>query len=363
MGMGSLTRIKMLIKAGAVKARQTKGVLRKMGRNPVQNHADPLSVQVIHEIHEVLRRAIAGRRRIIARYLIAPGFIQRMLHNGHQLHMRIAHFFYVSGQHRSQLPVCIKLPTVLFLRVRLPPASQMHLIDQHGLLFVIFAFPLLQPFFIGPGKIAEIRDHRSCIRPQFCRVGVRIGLQHGQTLTGLDLIFIAGSGLQSRDKQLEDPCLWNPAHGMTPSVPQIEVANHADAFRIGGPYGKVSTVHTVYGHGMGSHFLINGIVNALFKGFQILFSEYLRMEPVAVLQLLSVPIVIFHQKGISRNRLSRNQCRVKAALIRLLHGVLRGTIRSMYLYGHCCGCGLKRLRMLPLTLCGPRISWGLSSSE
>ena len=62
-----------------------------MRRHPIQNHADPALVQVIDEVHEIFRRAVAAGGREIPRGLVAPGFIQRMLHHRHQFHMRKAH--------------------------------------------------------------------------------------------------------------------------------------------------------------------------------------------------------------------------------------------------------------------------------
>ena len=90
--MLSLPWIQMLIQTGSVKSCQTILILRKMCRNPVQDHADSLLMQMIDEIHKVLRTAIARCHRIIIRHLISPGFIQRMLHHRHKLHMCIVHF-------------------------------------------------------------------------------------------------------------------------------------------------------------------------------------------------------------------------------------------------------------------------------
>ena len=73
--MRSLPRILMLVNTASVEACQTVGITRKMSRYPVQDHADALFMHVIHEIHKIIRRAIPACRRIVAGYLIAPGFI------------------------------------------------------------------------------------------------------------------------------------------------------------------------------------------------------------------------------------------------------------------------------------------------
>ena len=106
--MGTLPRILVFIYAGAVKAGQSMGIPRKMRRYPIQDHADPLLMHIVHEIHEIIRSSVAAGRRIISGHLISPGLIERMLHDRHQLHMGISHLFYVLCQLRSNLPVIVK---------------------------------------------------------------------------------------------------------------------------------------------------------------------------------------------------------------------------------------------------------------
>ena len=147
--MGTFTRIKMLIQTRAVKCTQSKSIAREMRRYPVKDYADPLLMHIVHEIHKILRRTVARGRCIIPGHLIAPGCIKRVLHHRHQLHMRIAHFFYVVCQHWSKLAVIVKLPSV----VRFSPGTKMYLINSHRLLILVFLFPLLHPFFIRPLKL------------------------------------------------------------------------------------------------------------------------------------------------------------------------------------------------------------------
>ena len=45
----------VLIQTEAVKCAKTVFVLRKMCRNPVQNHADPRAVKAVHQIHKIRR--------------------------------------------------------------------------------------------------------------------------------------------------------------------------------------------------------------------------------------------------------------------------------------------------------------------
>ena len=334
--MLALPRVKMLVEAGAVEARQSKGVLGEMGRNPVQDHADTLLMHIVHEIHEVLRRTVARRGRIIPGHLITPGLIQRMLHDRHYLHMRVTHLFHIRSKHRGQFPVGIEFPRVLRIRIRLPPASQMHLIDQQGLFPVICRFPLLQPFLIGPGKAGQIGNHRSRVGPQLRRVGVRIGLQHRQSLLRLDLVFIAGPCFQTRDKQLVDARLSDLNHRIAAAVPHIKVAHHTDTLRVRRPDCKISALHTVDGHGVRAHFLIDCVMDSFSKCFQICFCKYLRREPVDIFQLLHHIVVVCNPEMIGRNLSARNQRGEEALIVRLFHFHGLSRILQNYFHPDCC---------------------------
>ncbi len=55
----ALPRVLVLIEVSAIEEREPMLVTRKVRGHPVEDHADATLVQVIDEIHEVLRRAIA----------------------------------------------------------------------------------------------------------------------------------------------------------------------------------------------------------------------------------------------------------------------------------------------------------------
>ena len=78
----------------------------------------PVLVQRVDEVHEVVRRAEARRRRVVADHLIAPGAGERMLHNGHQFDVRVAHPLDVRHQLVGQFAVG-KLP-IVFSRIHDP---------------------------------------------------------------------------------------------------------------------------------------------------------------------------------------------------------------------------------------------------
>ena len=87
----ALARVGVLVERGAVEERQAVRVLGEMRRHPVHDHADARLVAAVHEVLEIVRRAEARRGREVADHLVAPGAGERMLHDGQQLDVRVAH--------------------------------------------------------------------------------------------------------------------------------------------------------------------------------------------------------------------------------------------------------------------------------
>ena len=68
----SLLRVGMFKEVRAVEVGESVAVGREMRRHPVENYADTVLVQVVYQIHEVLRRAVARGWREVPRRLVAP---------------------------------------------------------------------------------------------------------------------------------------------------------------------------------------------------------------------------------------------------------------------------------------------------
>src|ERR1019366_9011498 len=83
----TLARVQMLVKSGSVKTPQCEFVFGEMGRNPVQDYPDPLLMEGIHEILEVVRRAETSGWCEVGGNLVTPGAAKGMFHDGHELHM------------------------------------------------------------------------------------------------------------------------------------------------------------------------------------------------------------------------------------------------------------------------------------
>ena len=117
-------RFRVLIGRLAVKAVQPVGVLREVRRHPVQQHADPRAVQDIHKGAEIVRGAVARGRCVVAAYLIPPRPVEGVLHDRHQLDVRIPHLLEVGGKLIRQLALAEVGPVWAA-----HPRSEMYLID------------------------------------------------------------------------------------------------------------------------------------------------------------------------------------------------------------------------------------------
>src|ERR1041385_5258543 len=103
--MEALARIGVFEQMRAVEIREAVLVGRKMRRYPIEDHADAVLVQHVDEVHEILRRAVAARRREKSRALVAPRAIERMLHDRQELDVREIHLAHVLGERAGDLAI------------------------------------------------------------------------------------------------------------------------------------------------------------------------------------------------------------------------------------------------------------------
>src|SRR5688500_12964507 len=112
--MEALAWIGVLIQMSAIEKAQTMAIGGKVRGYPIQYDADALSVQLIDEIHEILRGSIISRRSKVAGGLISPRAKKRVIHDRQELHMRKPHILEVSRQGLSEFAVAQR--TVSFFR-------------------------------------------------------------------------------------------------------------------------------------------------------------------------------------------------------------------------------------------------------
>ena len=170
--MEALARVLVLVEVCAVEIDQAMRVARKVGWHPVQDHADIVLVQMVHQVHEVLGRSVPARRREKARHLVSPGTIEGMLHHRHQLHVGEVHLLRILGQLVRGLPVGER--TAHFFG-HPAPGAEMDLVDGLGRVERVPAAPGLHPVFVVP-FIVELADNGGCLRRHLCIEAERVGL-------------------------------------------------------------------------------------------------------------------------------------------------------------------------------------------
>ena len=333
--MGSLSRIEMLVQTCSVKRRKSEGIAREVCRYPVENNTYIVLVHRIHKIAEVIRRSVTCCRCVIARYLITPGFIERMLHHRHQLNMGVAELFHVRSQHRSDFTVVIKFTAI----IRLFPGAKMHFINRDRRFVTLCDATLFHPVFVLPLIFSKIKHNTRIVRTQLCCIRVRIRFQIRQTALCLDFILIDVARADTGDKELVDSGLQK-IHLICSSVPVIEVSDNTDTDRIRCPDGEVNAADAIDFDRMCTQLLIDGIADAVFKLFLFLPGELHRVGVwIVMLHLVSVAIPV--DQRIRRNFLSRKQHSEKSCLILADHLGLFSVRDRMY---GCAGCpGEKRL--------------------
>ena len=327
--MGSLSRVKMLVQTRSVKRRKSEGIAREVCRYPVENNTNVVLVHRIHKIAEVIRRSVSCCRCVIARYLITPGFIERMLHHRHQLNMGVAELFHIRSQHRSDLAVVIKFTSI----VRFFPGAKMHFINRDRRFVALCDTTLLHPVLILPGIFSKVKHNTCIVWAQLCRICVRIRFQIRQTAPGLDFVLIDVARADTRNKEFVDPGLQK-IHLICSSVPVIEVSDNADTDRIRCPDCEVNTTDAVDFYRMCTQLLIDRIADAIFKLFLFLLGKLHRIGVwIVMLHLVSVAIPI--DQSIGRDFFPRKQNSEKSCFILADHFSLFSVADRMY---GCTGC-------------------------
>ncbi len=80
---------------------------------------------------------------------------------------------------------------------------------------------------------------------------------------------------------------------MSPPVPGVPVADHADALGVGRPHGEDHAVHAVDAGPVGAELVVHAIVGALAEQVEIVVGQR-RGEAVGILDLRDTPLVVGH---------------------------------------------------------------------
>ena len=263
-------RIGMLVQGGAVELRQSMVVLREMPGHPVHDHSQPRLMAAVNELAEVIRIAEPAGRRVVARDLIAPGAVERVLADRHQLDVSEAQALDVRDEVIRQLQVAQR--AVALLRHALPRA-EVHLVHAHRLVIDVAAGALPHPFAVAPGESRGIPGERGGLLPVLAKEREGVALRAQMAVRVDQLVLVVRVNAHARDEDLPHPALEPAAHRVHPPVPGIEIAHHAHAMRVGRPHGELHPVHPVLGGEVRAHAVIQPLVLAFAKVVQVRIAQ------------------------------------------------------------------------------------------
>ena len=211
-----------LVEVGAVEVDQARLVHREVRRHPVEDHPDPVAVQLVDEVHQVLGDPVARGGGEVAGGLVAPRAEERVLHHRQQLDVGVALLEHPLDQRLGDDPVAGGAP----------PRPQVDLVDRDRRLVALPLTPAGHPVAVAP-LIAEVPGDRG--RPS-ALLGVepdRVGLGHRPAETP-DAVLVGGSLADA-----VDPGLPHPATGRLHRIgvaPRVPIADDGGVVGVGGPH-------------------------------------------------------------------------------------------------------------------------------
>ena len=255
--------------------------------HPVKDDADARLVAGVHEVLELLGGAEARRGRIVAGQLIAPAAVKRVLHDGQELDVAVAHLLDVVHQFHGELVVGEVGAGVVFgLGIAVAgktvvvalPAAQMHLEDVERALHVRRLLALAHVLGVTPLVAADVGRLGSGARDELGAEPVRVGLVEQVALRSLDEVLVELSLLDALDEAFPDATGLGADERVGLRVPAVKIANDVDAPGLGRPDSKVIAALGATSCRVGTHLLVATVPNSLGHHEQVV----IRQEEVAV---------------------------------------------------------------------------------
>ena len=280
----------------AVKGGKAVGIGAKTAGYPVHDHADACLVARIDKVHELLRIAVARRGGVVAGRLVAPGAVEGMLHERHDLDMRVAHVAHVVHELHRQFVVGVELAALcgegihgagvvaVLVRIALRrvavalPRANMHLIDVKGLRHVVMAGTALEPRGVVPLVAIEGPQHARRSRRALGLKGVRIGLVELFALVGLDKVLIELALLGTGNKAFPNSARMHGHQRVGLLIPVVKFANDMDALYVGRPNAKTPAARTVLRVGVRAHLFPTALPRTDAKQVDIVLGELRRVR-------------------------------------------------------------------------------------
>ena len=215
----------------SVEIREAVLVPGEMRRDPVENHADAVTVQAIDEEHEIVWRPVARGRREVARGLVTPGAVKRMLGQRKKLDVGEAQVGDVRGKLGRQLAIGQESTAVAAA-----PGACMHFVGRQRRGERVARTARCHPVGVAP-LVIEIPHARGRLRRRLPRECERIALVGAiAVIARRDVVLVARTGADATNEAFPDARTIDPRRKrMPPTVPAVEVADDRYKFGVRSP--------------------------------------------------------------------------------------------------------------------------------
>jgi len=231
-GVVALARIEVLVEAGPVELGEPVRIVGEMRGHPVEDDADPGSMQNVDEVHEVLRRAVARGRCEVAGGLVTPRAVERMLGDRQKLDVRETVLGRVTGERVRDAAIVRKASLVA------SPRAQVHLVDRDRRIERVVAGARSHPLAVAPLEV----ERPGAGRRQWRRFGVHregIRLVELASVTRRDAVLVRVPVRNIGHRAFPDArAVVTESEWMREWIPAVPLADEGDARSIGRPDAK-----------------------------------------------------------------------------------------------------------------------------
>src|SRR5215469_13099746 len=256
-----------------VKVSQPVSVGREVRRNPVENDGNAVLVEIVDQVHEILRRAVARGRSEVAGGLVSPGAVKRVLHHGQEFDVSESQLADVFGE--AGCDFAIRERAVVFLG-NTHPGAEVDFIDcLRGTQRIVLAAPA-DPLLVLP-LVGEVPNYRRRTGRFFVPEGDGVGFVDAVSVAiGFNVEFVQVTRLGVGDEALPDARGSAGMQAVSFGIPAVEAADDRNRTSVRSPDAEDHAGLAVGGVGMGAHLVVNAVVAALVKQVEILVGQKFR---------------------------------------------------------------------------------------
>ncbi len=302
-------RVPGLVQRVPVEPGQCPVVLREVRRHPVHDHADARPVAGVDEVPEVVRAAEPRGRRVEAGDLVAPGAVEGVLGDRHQLDVGEPEVLDVRREFLGELPVAQPRP----------PGRQMHLVHRERRLVHRPVRAVRHPLSVTPLVVRGRHDRRRVGR-LLGAARHRVRLQEAVAVPGGDLELVGRALADAGQEQLPHAGRAERPHRELRPVPVGEVRRDPHALRVRRPHREPGARHALVGHRLRTERLPQLLVPALADQVQVELAER-GQETVRVVHLLLAALVR-HVQRVGGDLRQRQHAGEQAVALRDERGAL-----------------------------------------